>query len=143
MRVRDEQAWWEQLTEFDADDDSRRFRDFLLAWVDLADLRLQAGAGEPRDALLGAFDTVEADRGFLSVEWLSQMLLVLVQHWVAGEALWGSLSAWERRMVEQSAAIKLAELQALAADDVPAGQGLCSPSRRGGAVGDTPALDRD
>lgn len=123
MRVRDEQAWWEQLTEFDADEDSRRFRDFLLAWVDLADLRLQAGpAGEPRAALLGAFDGVEAERGFLSVEWLSQMLLVLVQHWEEGGALWESLSPWERRLVEQSAAIKLAELQRLASDgaDTPA-----------------------
>lgn len=142
MRVRDEQAWWEQLTEFDADEDSRRFRDFLLAWADQADVALQAG-GEPRDVLLAAFDGVEAERGFLSVEWLSQMLLVLVQHWGAGEDLWASLSAWERRMVEQSAAIKLAELQAMAADDVPAGQGVFLPDGEGGAAGDTPALDRD
>lgn len=115
MRVRDEQAWWDQLMEFDADEDSRRFRDFLLAWVDLADVRLAgAGGGDPRSALLAAFADVEADQGFLAVEWLGQMLLVIIQHWFNGVELWESMSAWERRLVEQATAVKLAELQRLA-----------------------------
>lgn len=117
MRVRDEQAWWEQLTEFDADDDSRRFRDFLVAWVDSADVRLQTGRDEcPRAALLAAFSDMESVFGFLSVDWLSQMLLVAVQHWFEGDRLWESMSVWERRLVEQATAIKLAELQQVAAD---------------------------
>lgn len=116
MRVKDEQAWWEQLVEFDADDTSRSFRDFLLAWVDAADVKLAGGKEDhPRTALVQAFEDVELERGFLSVEWLAQMLLVIVQHWFNGDQLWASLSPWERRMVEQTAAVKLAELQQVAA----------------------------
>ena len=116
MRVKDEQAWWEQLVEFDADDHSRNFRDFLLAWVDAADVRIAGGRNsDPRSALVAAFEDVELERGFLSVEWLAQMLLVIVQHWFSGDELWASLTVWERRLVEQTAAMKLAELQAVAA----------------------------
>jgi hypothetical protein len=117
MRVADERAWRGQLAELDADDGSRRFRDFLLAWADAAESRLAVAGGEPRPALLAAFDDVEAGMGFLSVEWLSQMLLVLVQHWADGERLWESMSVWERRMVEQATAVKLVELQRSAAGE--------------------------
>ena len=113
VRVKDEQAWWEQLTEFEADEGSQRFRDFLLTWVDSAEVLIASGQ-TPREALAAAFEEVEADLGFLSVEWLSQMLLVIVQHWLSGEALWGALSVWERRLVEQATAVKLAELQQVA-----------------------------
>jgi hypothetical protein len=116
MRVRDERAWREQLAEFGADEDSRLFRDFLVDWVGAADEAMAGVAPPPvRAALEGAFDLVEGVRGWLSVEWLAQMLLVVVQHWAEGDALWGSLSVWERRMVEQAAAVKLAELQQVAA----------------------------
>lgn len=118
MRVKDEQAWWEQLTELDGDDASRRFRDFLLAWVDRADVALAGGSGaSPREALVAAFAETEEELGFLSVEWLSQMFLVIVQHWFSGAELWESMSPWERRMVEQATAVKLAEMQAAAAMD--------------------------
>lgn len=116
MRVRDERAWREQLLELDADEDCRLFRDFLVEWVGAADEAMVQDPPPPaRAALEGAFDGVEAVRGWLSVEWLAQMLLVVVQHWAEGDALWGSLSAWERRMVEQATAVKLAELQQVAA----------------------------
>lgn len=116
MRVRDEQDWWEQLTELDCDDDSRRFRDFLLRWVDDAEVRLAVGGLEPREGLASAYADAEDEMGFLSVEWLGQMLLVIIQHWAEGDALWESLSPWERRMVEQAVAVKVAELQKSAGD---------------------------
>lgn len=110
MRVKDFQAWSEQLTEFEADESSRKFRDFLVLWVETADGLV--GSGEsPREALSKAFAVAEQTFGFLSVEWLSQMLLVIVQHWVDGEVLWESLSVFEGRMVEQAMALKLTELQ--------------------------------
>jgi hypothetical protein len=59
-----------------------------------------------------AFEVTEQSLGFLSVEWASQMLLVIVQHWDRGEEVWESLTVFEKRMVEQATAIKLAELQA-------------------------------
>ena len=39
------------------------------------------------------------------------MLLVVVQHWADGLAVWDELSVFERRMVEQATAMKLVELQ--------------------------------
>lgn len=45
------------------------------------------------------------------MEWLGQMLLVIVQHWTHGDRVWDAMSVWERRMVEQATALKLVELQ--------------------------------
>ena len=117
MHVKDDQAWSQQLVEFDADEMSRLFRDFLVQWAETAD-RLVEDSGV-RGAAVTAFDETEQDLGFISVEWLGQMLLVLVQHWFSGDELWESLSGWERRMVEQSAALKIVELQDLAASSNP------------------------
>ena len=39
------------------------------------------------------------------------MLMVIVGHWVHGDEVWESLTPWEKRLVEQSTAIRLAELQ--------------------------------
>lgn len=105
--------WAEQLVELDVDEQCRRFRDFMLDWVGAAELLTKGcdPAPPPRAALESTLAVVEGQRGWLSVEWLSQMLLLLVQHWELGEGLWESLSVWERRMVEQVTAMKLAELQ--------------------------------
>lgn len=113
MRVKDLRAWSEQCAEFAADEMSMKFRDFLVLWVDTADTLLSDSNAEisPRAALSKGFVVAEQTLGFLSVEWLGQMLLVIVQHWVDGEALWETLSVWERRMVEQATALKLTELQ--------------------------------
>ena len=113
MRVKDGQAWSEQLAEFGVDESSRKFRDFVVLWVSSADEDLVSGNDgiSPYEALSKAFEVAEQTFGFLSVEWLSQMLLVIVQHWVEGDAVWESLSVWERRMVEQATALKLTELQ--------------------------------
>lgn len=110
MRVKDEQLWSLQLVEFEADDLSRKFRDFLVSWADTAD-RLMAETTDVYQATGKSFDETEQEFGYLSVEWLSQMLLVLIQHWFHGDELWESLSVWERRMVEQATALKIAELQ--------------------------------
>lgn len=122
MRVNDEQLWSQQLAEMNADEPSRLFRDFLAAWADSADRVLGEVCPEDVDrlelraALASAFEATEHKLGFISVEWLGQMLLLIVQHWVYGDELWESLSVWERRMVEQATVLKLAELQQFAAD---------------------------
>jgi hypothetical protein len=120
VKVRDPQAWSEQLAEFNADESSRKFRDFLVFWVEQADIARAESAVSPVEALGKAFEVAEQTFGYLSVEWLSQMLLVIVNHWVDGPVLWESLSVFERRMVEQATALKLTELQEYAkmsADD--------------------------
>ena len=128
MRVRDEEAWWEQLAEFEADEESRRFRDFLTAWVDMADVAREAPEPpDPRQALSKAYEVAEQSLGYLSVEWLGQMLLVVVQHWFRGDDLWVLMSPWERRLVEQATAVKLAELQRFADGEVAPATAPASP----------------
>jgi len=122
MHVRDEEQWNQQLTEFNADEDSQKFRDFLVFWVDAAEKMVE---DEPqltvRDSLLQAFEVAEQTFGYLSTEWLGQMLLVIVQHWFNGDTVWECMSPWERRMVEQATAMKIVELQQLAEVDDTAG----------------------
>ena len=114
MRVKDEQLWTQQLAELDVDDQTRLFRDFLVAWADA--IQGSVLFDDIRTVASKAFDVTEQTLGFVSVEWLSQMLMLLIQHWVYGDELWESLSVWERRMVEQATVLKLAELQDDAAD---------------------------
>ena len=111
MRVRDDELWSVQDREFQADEMSRKFREFLVFWAETAETMIDELQQTPRDSLVRAFEVAEQTFGYISVEWLSQMLLVLVQHWFGGEEIWESLSVWERRMVEQATAIKLTELQ--------------------------------
>ena len=121
MRVQDDELWSLQDKEFQADEMSRQFRDFLVFWVETAEKLYDSRQQTLRDSLIKAFDVAEQTLGYVSVEWLSQMLLVIVQHWVYGAEIWESLSVWERRMVEQATALKLAELQECAkmAEDHP------------------------
>lgn len=120
MRVQDEQLWQQQLSELQADEVSQKFREFLVFWIETADTMIADSKDEitPYSALSKAFEVAEQTFGFLSVEWLGQMLLVIVQHWVDGDGLWESLSVWERRMVEQATALKIVELQQMAADEI-------------------------
>lgn len=119
MRVRDDVRWQEQLSEFEADDLSRRFRDFLVFWMDTTDKLVSeelslTGAAAPSQlaaTVSKALEIAEQTMGFLSIEWIAQMLLVMTQHWTHGEALYEGLSFIERRLVEQATAMKLAELQ--------------------------------
>ena len=124
MKVKDERAWQEQLSELKADEMSQKFSDFLVFWTDAAETMMAESNAtlHPHDALSKAFEVAEQTFGYLSVEWLGQMLLVIVQHWFHGDRLWESLSLWERRMVEQATALKLVELQTLAENDPPPGE---------------------
>ncbi len=119
MKVRDEQLWLQQLSEFKADEMSRKFSQFLVFWTDATETMMAESKGEltPYTALSKAFEVAEQTFGYLSVEWLGQMLLVIGQHWFHGDDLWESLSVWERRMVDQATALKIAEMQKIAAED--------------------------
>lgn len=121
MRVKDEQLWLNQLSEFNADEMSRKFSDFLVFWCETAET-MMLESKPPLTAYISlskAFDVAEQTFGYLSVEWLGQMLLVTIEHWLHGDSLWESLSVWERRLVEQATALKLVELQTLAAENDP------------------------
>lgn len=113
MRVQDEELWFQQFGEFDADEMSRKFRDFLVFWLEASDGLLSDSGGDlaPYTAISKGFEVTEQTFGYIASEWIGQMLLVVVQHWADGPALWEELSVFERRMVEQATAMKLVELQ--------------------------------
>jgi hypothetical protein len=113
MRAQDEELWSQQFSEFDADEMSRKFRDFLVFWLEAADGLLSDSGGDlsPYAVVSKGFEVAEQTFGFIAAEWIGQMLLVMVQHWADGEALWDELSVFERRLVEQATALKLVELQ--------------------------------
>lgn len=117
VKVRDDKAWQEQLTEFEADDTSRQFRDILVFWMDTTEKVIEESARDLTfvDCARKAFEVTEQTFGFISTEWIGQLLLVFVQHWDFGQQLYDELTYLEKRMVEQATAMKLAELQMMAA----------------------------
>jgi hypothetical protein len=113
MRVQDEELWSQQFSELNADEMSRKFRDFLVFWLETSDGLLSDSGGDltPYTVLSKGFEVAEQTFGYIATEWIGQMLLVVVQHWADGLAVWDELSVFERRMVEQATAMKLVELQ--------------------------------
>lgn len=111
MRVQDDESWLVQVKEFQADELSRKFQEFLVFWCEAAEKMLDEYQQTPVGSLKRSFEVAEQTFGYISVEWLGQMLLVIVQHWFHGGEIWESLSVWERRLVEQATALKLVELQ--------------------------------
>jgi hypothetical protein len=112
MKVLDDQLWSLQLAEFDVDEMSQKFRDFLVFWADTAEtILIEEPEISLREGVSKAFEVAEQTFGFLSTDWIGQMFLVLVQYWDRGQELQESLSVWEQRMVEQATALKLVELQ--------------------------------
>lgn len=119
MHVTNEDQWSAQLVEFEADETSRRFRDFLVFWFETAEAIY--GENNSETSVMGvdhcvrqAFVIAEGELGYLSMEWVGQMLLVASGHWVHGAQLVAGLTPLESRMLEQMSAVKLVELQASA-----------------------------
>lgn len=119
MQVKDEQAWTLQLTELEADDYTRKFKTFLVFWMDTADKmvleQFPLNAKHPNLQLAAtvskALGVAEQTFGFLAIEWIAQMLLVMTEHWKYGDQLYEDLSLIEQRLVDQATAMKLLDLQ--------------------------------
>lgn len=117
MQVKDEQAWTTQLMELEADDYTRKFKTFLVFWFDALDKMYAEvdDSGNPchtkKDALSKSLAVAEQTFGFLAVEWIAQMLLVITEHWIHGEQLYEGLSLIEQRLVDTATAMKLLDLQ--------------------------------
>ena len=79
------------MAEFDAVEMSRKFRDFLLFWCGAAERMVDSYQLTPTVGLRRSFEVAEQTFGYISVEWLGQMLLVLIQHWFDGDEVWESL----------------------------------------------------
>lgn len=118
MQVRDEAAWSAQVIALQADETTRAFLTFFEQWAKTAEelLALVDDSGNPRtfpnSAVSKALEVTEQTMdGFLSIEWIAQMLLLFVDYWTRGEELYRAMSFIEKRLVEQATAMKLADLQ--------------------------------
>lgn len=123
MRVVDEQLWLQQEAELTVDDTGKAFLTFLEDWLGTADRAMDLQPDlSPVDAFRESLALVEQRQGRIACSFVGQMLVVAVSHWVQGEALANNLSALERRMMEDTVLMKLAELESQAAespDDTP------------------------
>lgn len=142
MQTLDEAKWAEQERELRQDETGQKFLAILTAWFELAEqlyaetdpvvrqdfsgddpvpVETLTGAQRRRRPLMHAvrqaLTEVENSHGYLSMEWLGQMLLIAMQHWTHGPLMEHALTRIERRLVEQMAAVKMAELQTSAQQD--------------------------
>jgi hypothetical protein len=128
MQVLDPTRWGTQEIELKADAASRKFLEFFTTWFDKAEAlmadtarhRMSSMAETLEDSRVescvrDAYVVTELKLGYLSMEWIGQMLLIASEHWVHGAEMVKGLSVLETRMLEQMTAIKLAELQEAAA----------------------------
>ena len=113
MKVVDEAKWVQQLSEFDAGEErGQAFRDFLLAWADRAEEVLEGDdTANPLDALTRVLPEVEENRdGRITIGDIGGMLVVLAAFWAHGEAMVEALTLIERRLVQDTVAMKVAFL---------------------------------
>jgi hypothetical protein len=116
MRVTDEELWLQQKAELSADDTGKAFLQFLEDWVGTADRALDLQPDlPPADAFRESLTLVEGRQGRIACAFVGQMVVVAVSHWVHGEVLAQNLTAIERRLMEDTVLLKLAELEENAA----------------------------
>lgn len=111
MIARDQELWEQQRSELQADQTGRDFLDFIETWVSQAEKLYEEDIGSPATALRHALDHVERTHGRIGVHFLGQMLVVITSHWEYGEEMAESLTPIELRLVQDTLALKYAELQ--------------------------------
>ncbi|AAN16815.1 hypothetical protein Cali_184 [Mycobacterium phage Cali] len=120
MRVKNEDLWTQELSLMDRDEATRKFRDFLVKWGELAEEGIkslpeegaQAGPYFFAEAVSKALPVAEQTMGgYVSVEWIGQMLLYFTQHAVWGEDMYEGLPYIVQRLVDQAAAVAISQMQ--------------------------------
>lgn len=116
MKVKDQNAWLQQVQEFKQDELGTRFCEILEFWADAAEKEFDESGWTPTaDVLRELLPTVEKEFGVITTHWLSQLLTVLVIHWENGMSLEAGLTIFERKMVQEAFMRKAEELQQQAA----------------------------
>lgn len=122
MRTVNEVRWSETQASLRSDEVGTKFLDFYTFWFDAADRLLDEGYSVdfgvrgPVLAMRRAFELAEEELGFITVDWVGQMLCVASMHWVQGKRMAEEMTPIEVRVMETALAMKLAQLQESAAD---------------------------
>jgi hypothetical protein len=131
MQVQDNPRWLGQQAEIIQDMDSdatpdyltgqgQFFINFITDWCDTAEeaMHYLGSVLTPVEALRAALEPIELRRGTLSGNWMAQMLLVIVAHWEHGPQVYADMTPFERRFVDNMAALITVKNQE-AAQEVP------------------------
>jgi len=126
MKVRDDQIWSQQVSEINESEEGRRFLQFLTVWVDAAEDLIRAQYpllhDGPEPDIIGPIRTglqlAESEFGFLDIDVAGQMLVVIASHWRYGVTMTEQMTFIEARVMQQSLARKIADLQNRAVQDV-------------------------
>jgi len=123
MKVRDEPIWSQQVSEINESEEGRRFLQFLTVWVDAAEDLIGAQYPllheGPELDIIGPIRTglqlAESEFGFVDIDVIGQMLVVIASHWKYGTTMAEQMTFIEARVMQQSLARKIVQLQQQAA----------------------------
>lgn len=117
MKVSDEALWSQQRSELLADQTGREFLEFVETWVAEAEKLHDEDIGSWTTALRHALSHADQVHGRVSVHFIGQMLVVIATHWEHGQEAVEGMSSIELRLVQDTLALKVAELQKQAGGD--------------------------
>lgn len=109
MKVCDIESWQGRRAALVQDGEiGQTFLAFLESWAEYAERVIDAREDlSPVAALERAFPVIEIEYGRTGINFLGQMMAVLAEHWVYGEALMDSVSPLVRRLIEDMTLLKL------------------------------------
>jgi hypothetical protein len=130
VRSADPDAWSRQTAELRADETGRKFLTFFEFWFEAADRMMdqerfaednrQPSTGiTPVSAMRTGLRLAESEMGFLTIDWIGQMLAVAAQHWAHGQQMTDRLTMIEHRVMEEALARKIMQLAEAAKMDTP------------------------
>ena len=117
MLVKDDPLWQELVGELKSTDHGKPFHEFLVSWCDRAEQIMEQDGTDPADALRLTLASTEENSERKNVWILGQALVVICMHWKHGEEAANRFTELELRLIEDIAAAKIAQLQAMAEDN--------------------------
>ena len=114
MRVSDESRWVVQQAELRESETGGAFLAFMESWLGRAERVIDDKGWTPDEALRQTLGPTDAELGRLSSNFLGQMLVVIVSHWVHGEEVDRGLTPLEHRVFEDYVALLVATAQQVA-----------------------------
>ncbi len=105
MKVVNEQDWQEYCAAVEHEEWGKAFVQFLTAWLTNAERALENDMSlNPTDAIRESLWLTQQQIGRVSIEYIGQMLLVIISHWSHGPRVARGINVIERQLLEEAAA---------------------------------------
>ncbi|QDF18857.1 hypothetical protein SEA_SCENTAE_138 [Gordonia phage SCentae] len=116
MKVVNDQVWAKTVSEMKANEQGRKFHEFVTLWADASEEYMSRTGATPVDALRATLTSIEEHlKELVTADWIGQMLTVLSMHWHYRGTMQKDMTTLEFRMIESAIGLKLWELQQEAA----------------------------